>query len=208
MELQMTIQTKQYQIIRNLVSREVCDVLTDKLWALKKLNYFVFDNQCPISYSFYGILDPLLTKYREALSKEINIDLRPTYSYTRIYRVGEELAVHTDRESCEYSVTLCLGMSDETNPWPIYMGDEKVILAVGDACIYKGCDIPHRREMFEEEWQAQTFMHYVDSNGPYKDYELDGRDRLGEQESEPIPVAPKIENYKEKIDDGFFQDIT
>ena len=36
----------------------------------------------------------------------------------------------------------------------------------GDGVVYKGCDIEHWRNEFEGDWHAQTFLHYVNKNGP------------------------------------------
>jgi hypothetical protein len=210
----MTIETNNYQLLPALLDKTECAGLTEKLWSLKELNYFTFDPQCPISYSFYGVLDPLLEKYRETISEIIGVDLLSAYSYTRIYRVGEVLHEHTDRDACEYSVTACLGMSNEDAPWPIFMGEEKLIQEIGDACIYKGCEIEHSRLRFDEEWQAQVFLHYVDANGPNKDQTFDGREHLGDSKDDVNLFADSraeqklgFRPIKEDYDDGFFQDI-
>jgi hypothetical protein len=60
-------------------------------------------------------------------------------------------------------------------------GKDKVelILEEGDLCIYKGTEMYHWRKPFIQSWYLQTFIHYVNSEGPYKDNIFDGRRCLG-----------------------------
>jgi hypothetical protein len=51
---------------------------------------------------------------------------------------------------------------------------------IGDAVMYRGCDIYHWREAYKEgKWQAQVFLHYVDQNGPHAEWKYDKRESLG-----------------------------
>ena len=114
----------------------------------------------------------LLTKF-DLMEKETSLKLHPTYSYWRMYTKLADLKKHTDRPSCEISVTAMIG-SDGTS-WPIFIGGKEIELNDGDAVIYLGCEIPHWREEFLGDWHAQVFFHYVDSNGPYKEFNRDKR---------------------------------
>ena len=96
-----------------------------------------------------------------------------TYSFARLYTYNAELKPHTDRPSCEISVTVMYGSSGES--WPIYMGDKPVELNPGDACIYLGCEVNHYRKNFTGDWHSQAFLHYVDKNGPHASYKFDKR---------------------------------
>lgn len=90
--------------------------------------------------------------------------LCPTYSYLRVYKHGDVLKRHTDRNSCEFSMTLTLMREDGDDIWPIYLETDrthKVELEAGDALIYKGVESPHWRNKFEGERLAQVFLHYV-----------------------------------------------
>ena len=49
----------------------------------------------------------------------------------------------------------------------------------GDLCLYHGCDLYHWREPFTQRWYLQSFLHYVNANGPYKDCLYDKRTYLG-----------------------------
>jgi len=51
---------------------------------------------------------------------------------------------------------------------------------IGDAVMYRGCDIYHWRESYKEgKWQAQVFLHYVDQDGPHAEWKYDKRESLG-----------------------------
>jgi hypothetical protein len=153
------------------------------------------DDQAPISYNAYAdpFMDTILGASTKTIGKYVNKELVPTYSYWRLYQQGEILARHYDRESCEISVTLCLGyntsnVDQEQYPdydWPMFVEttDEPengvpIHLKPGDMIIYKGCEIDHWRERFIGLNHAQVFLHYNDANGPYNNA-LDGRPILG-----------------------------
>lgn len=127
------------------------------------------DPQVPNSAAHYGlpVCNTLLGLLCHELSEEAGKTLKPTYSYCRVYRKGNTLAPHKDRPSCEYSVTLNLS---QTHKWPIFMGKKALDLQPGDACLYRGCEIEHSRKEFEGDEYIQVFLHYVDAEGPYRDY--------------------------------------
>ena len=127
------------------------------------------DPQVPNSAAHYGlpVCNTLLGLLCEKVSEAAGKKLKPTYSYCRVYRKGNTLAPHKDRPSCEYSVTLNLS---QTHKWPIFMGPRSVDLRPGDACLYRGCDIEHSRKEFKGDEYIQVFLHYVDADGPYRDY--------------------------------------
>jgi predicted 2-oxoglutarate/Fe(II)-dependent dioxygenase YbiX len=90
----------------------------------------------------------------------------PTYSYARVYKKGDVLAKHVDRDACEISLTIHL---DGDEDWSIYIenpsGDKiPVTLKSGDALLYLGCTAPHWRESFTGNFYSQVFLHYVRSN--------------------------------------------
>ena len=125
-----------YKIIKNLLSRDLCDFLF-KYWltqekAVKYLlqtkqtykhNIFIgtfeLDEQVVGHYSKYGdwSTDTILEDVRPKIEKELNLKLISTYSYTRVYRTGAELVRHIDRKSCNISATLNLG----GDMWPIFL---------------------------------------------------------------------------------------
>lgn len=159
-----------YAVLQNVFSKKMCKSLTDHMFDLFKQNKLSKDNQCPISDSirnepeFNVLVDPL----SKVIGKFTQTLLIPTFTYSRIYRPGEELKRHIDRPQCEVSATLTLGY-DSSDAWPIFFNENKVTLNVGDLAVYKGCDVEHWRPIFNGNWHVQVFIHYVDLNGPYRD---------------------------------------
>jgi hypothetical protein len=53
-----------------------------------------------------------------------------------------------------------------------------VVLAPGDAVLYRGTECPHWREAFAGEYASQVFLHYVRQGGPHASWRFDGRPAL------------------------------
>jgi alkylated DNA repair dioxygenase AlkB len=90
--------------------------------------------------------------------------LEPTYSYLRVYKNGDILHRHTDRNACEYSVSITLKREQADDIWPLCLETDevhKVCLEEGDGLIYKGVENSHWRDKFDGERLAQVFLHYV-----------------------------------------------
>jgi hypothetical protein len=102
--------------------------------------------------------------------------VKPSYVYLASYLSGAELKKHTDREQCEFSVTLSLDFSPEPvreTPWPIRLdtlrGTVTVHQALGDGLVYRGTRVPHYRDTLPEgRTSTSIFFHYVplDFTGP------------------------------------------
>jgi alkylated DNA repair dioxygenase AlkB len=115
------------------------------------------------------------------MNKIVGLTLYPTFTYARIYYTGATLRSHIDRPSCEYSTTICI---DSTDIWDFYIkdrsGKENIFkLNPGDMCVYSGCELPHWRKPYEGQKQMQCFLHYVNSEGPYKNFKYDKRPMMG-----------------------------
>jgi hypothetical protein len=192
----MTFKNKQYLIVKNFLDKDILDLVQDYFFVrIKSGSADRNDSQVPGSYCFYSdpLIETILDRSVKELSKKIKIDLLPTYSYTRLYIRGNELENHRDRSSCEISATLSLGFDGEINPIFFSKNEDKsnpikILLNPGDLCLYRGCDLWHWRPPFENNWYLQAFLHYVDGNGPYKDYLYDKREFLG------MPPAINKEN--------------
>jgi alkylated DNA repair dioxygenase AlkB len=136
----------------------------------------------------YG--DPVLDELMNALIPRVEyctgLALFPTYTFARIYKRGDQLKPHRDRRACEISLSINLGQIPD-KPWALCVeGRDKVqasaLLNPGDALIYRGIELTHWREPYEGEQTVQTFMHYVDQNGPNAGERFDGRPALGTPE--------------------------
>jgi len=146
------------------------------------------DNLKPNDSSKFGyyadpLIEVMLKQCKPAIEEKTGLELEPTYSFSRAYQEGEELRPHTDRPSCEISVTINVACTGDI--WPIWMQYEnndpvKCMLNPGDAVIYKGCEATHwRRKLPESQINVQFMLHYVDKNGPHAEYKFDRREALG-----------------------------
>lgn len=176
---------EKYMHLKNFLDINNCKELTAELKRLVDAKITTKDVQCPTSEAIYGAVafEKLLEDLRPYFEKATGKRLLPTYSYARLYKTGEKLKIHTDRPACEISATITLGFDGEA--WPIYMGDEnktnasEIKMGVGDAVLYRGMEKHHWRKKFKGNWQAQVFLHYVDADGPYKEWKFDKRPSLG-----------------------------
>jgi len=136
-------------------------------------------------FGYYAdpLIEVMLKQCLPAVEKNTGLELEPTYSFSRVYQEGEELTPHTDRPSCEISVTINVACTGKV--WPIWMQYEdkdpvKCILNPGDAVIYKGCEVTHwRRKLPKSQMSVQFMLHYLDKNGSHAEYKFDKRTALG-----------------------------
>jgi hypothetical protein len=104
-----------------------------------------------------------------AVSAIVGQPVKPSYVYFASYQGGAFLEKHTDRSQCEFSITLCLDYSPEPRrqtPWPIQLhtpnGITTVYQSIGDALVYRGCQLPHSRDVLPMgHTSTSIFFHYV-----------------------------------------------
>jgi hypothetical protein len=184
-------ETKRYVIDRNFMKESECKIMSQALIFKMLNNPNDGDPQVPGSYCEYSneICESLLSHQKKRMEFITGLDLIPTYSYMRIYKKGDKLEKHIDRQSCEISATVNLFSKKITDEWPIWFKNQKtsysapVILYSGHAAIYRGKELEHWREPFvcdEDNFQVQVFLHYIDANGPYAEtWKYDQRPCIG-----------------------------
>lgn len=175
------IKNIKYKVIKNFLTKEEVNLLVHYCRIKHRTNFNSFDccqNDNGDTY-FYGdpLMESLMLNKKKLMQEETGLELLPTYAFWRMYTLHADLKKHKDRPSCEVSVTVMIG-SDGTK-WPIYMDGTEINLEPGDAAIYLGCEVEHWRKEFTGDWQAQTFLHYVDKNGPNKEWAKDKRPIYG-----------------------------
>jgi len=175
-----------YKVIKKFISKEMAQHLALEMKLYRdaseddpNLHSEYFSNPAIILGKQFRFWFPwggeaLLSQKKQHISELFCKKLFPTYSYGRIYYFGSEMKKHTDRPSCDYSVTVCLRKQKD---YPIYMDGEAIELEEGDACIYRGCEVEHWREKCQSREHIQLFMHYVEESNIK--YHYDGRKRLG-----------------------------
>ena len=126
---------------------------------------------------------------KNKLDSVIDLNLQETYSYSRKYVRGASLSAHTDRPSCEISLTFPLAYNtDDNTPWKIWLNNEynwvnhndrrgqkfikkntqdvkpqrgiSVDLEVGDVLLYQGPNIPHWRNTLMGDYSYHMFIHF------------------------------------------------
>ena len=123
----MSFKKNKYQVIRNAISKELANLAYTYLQISAEADYWMItnqvthdknplvgnfkDQQVPGSYAKYAdrLMETLLVKVIPIMKAKTELNLIPTYSYTRLYRKGNILKRHKDRPSCEISTTLNLG---------------------------------------------------------------------------------------------------
>ena len=211
---------KKYEIVRGAISTELANFIFNYLLLHRNATAHLMehgvikdgrgsgiwgtwkDPQIPNTFSKYGdpVIETLQMKLLPIMRKITERNLIPCYGYVRIYKKGDELVRHFDRESCETSCTLHLG----GDPWKIFIdpsgktgvkkivNENKVVLKKkppkgislvmkpGDMLAYCGQVMEHWREPFKGNVHAQTFIHYNDQDGPHGRKNLfDGRPLMG-----------------------------
>ena len=198
----MSFKKTHYKIVRNVISKDLAKFIYHYFLIKRQVARTLFDTkyispfttywgvwnetQVPDTYSHYSdiVFETLMGEILERVEKETGHKLFPTYSYGRIYKTGDVLARHTDRNSCEISATMHLGGDAK---WPIYLSKQKnaagleVNLEPGDILIYKGCELEHWREGFPGKDYCQAFLHYIDKSKSdiVAKHKFDGRPFLG-----------------------------
>ena len=169
-----------------LHKRKVARHLFDTRFISPYTEYFGAwtDSQVPNTYAHYAdlVMENLLIGLKPKVEQESGLSLHETYSYARIYKVGDVLARHKDRASCAVSATLHLGGDKD---WPLYLEPSgkkgqagiSIDLKPGDMILYSGCKVEHWREPYPGQVYTQVFLHYDDIKN--EKTRFDGRPFVG-----------------------------
>ena len=199
-------QGKGYANLQGFVPREVCNAILARLkidLSRQGISLESIERDGPLlrqkAPELYGYHYPMFTSFlwgmTPAIEELTGEALLPTYCYFRLYRKDDVCRVHSDRPSCEHSVSLTLGYADDL-PWPLevssrpvdkpferaedqFAADEPttaVPMQVGDAVLYRGVHRAHGRTTPNpNRWSAHLFLHWVARDGPYAEHAFDGQ---------------------------------
>jgi hypothetical protein len=192
-----------YLICRQAIPPALRDFIATEYQILYKARRLKVDNQVGAGYSAFGVdaAETLMQMLLPFVEIQTGHKLFPTYSFGRIYAKGASLVRHTDRPSCEVSVSATIAQSGKAS-WPlnlVSLGGKMVAadLMPGDLLLYKGIELTHWREVFEGDTQLQLFLHYVRQDGPYAKYKFDMRPSLGASPNKAV-----LEESKKDKPDG------
>jgi len=189
-----------FLVVRNFIDSERAKNLSEEFKKYCEDNNISDDVQIPdtpAKYNYQSFLE-LLCEKTPQISEVIGETVLPTYSYARVYKNGDVLIKHTDRDACEVSLTVHL---DGDRSWEIFVQtpDKKEIpvnLKCGDALLYLGCDAPHWRNSFDGSFYSQVFLHYVKSRGERSYAYFDRRqNRDNNILGESINFCSKLESF-------------
>lgn len=160
----------------------------------KEQTEYVSENMANVPFG-----ESMLIMLKKPLQDALELSLVPTYSFGRTYYRDARLFAHTDRPSCEVSMTFPIEYeTDDKKPWSIWvlgdknyvgvdyqeawqyvqhknfeerfaMGAKRVFLEPGDVLAYQGCNAIHWRDKLVGNFSRHIFAHYVDANGPLYD---------------------------------------
>ena len=151
-------------IHRNFLDIETCNRHADRMDEYRH-GSCRDDIQSPGSFARYGLNWDLLEECHEKVEEAFGLELIPAYEYSRIYVTGNDLFRHKDRPACQHSVTI--NLRNQGDPWEFHWEGGSCLMLPGDAVVYHGCEVEHWREENKGLEVYQTFLHYVDANGPY-----------------------------------------
>lgn len=191
-----------YATIRGLIPAEVAANLFRQLQidlkaAGQSFDVFAKSHQLSnhqtvdISGHFYRPLTTFLWGLTPVVEHLTGADLLPSYDYFRIYRQDDVCRVHSDRPSCEHSISLTLAYSDGA-AWPLEVGSIRVAaegpcfddwggephsavsMQPGDAVLYRGMDLRHgRTSPNPNRWSAHLFLFWVERGGAFAQHAFD-----------------------------------
>jgi hypothetical protein len=102
--------------------------------------------------------------------------VKVSYAYVAAYQSGSALERHTDREECEYTITICVDATPEpvaTCPWPIDLdtkgGTARIFQELGEGLLFRGRTLAHQRGRIPSGHSVTSMLlHYVDQqfDGP------------------------------------------
>jgi len=207
MKVEGDYQSNGYAALRGLVPPEVCDVFLRRLkqdmdsaripmQRFAQTSEILSKNAVEIYGYQYRPMIQFLWGMTPAICEATGRDLLPTYNYFRLYQQGDICRVHSDRASCEHSLSLTLAYSDG-EPWALDIGKDRIddtqpieegfgdkpfssiLMQPGDGVLYQGYDLRHGRVIPNpNRWSAHMFLHWVDRDGPHKDQAFDQREPM------------------------------
>ena len=202
MELSGDYHKQGYALASNLFPAEVVQALLERIETDIKASNAGFRDfarqldlmhkpTVEISGHLYAPLITFLWALTPTISALVGRELLPSYDYFRIYSQGDICRLHSDRPSCEHSLSLTLGYSD-AKPWALDIGsipmegpdylresfEEEPFASIpmnpGDAVLYQGVRYRHGRlTPNPNRWSAHLFLHWVDRHGPYRNHAFD-----------------------------------
>lgn len=185
------IKNPHYTILKQAVSPENCELLADYARFKAQIKPNTTQNVDPLDnvHREYGdpLLELLLEKVTPMIAHTLGCAVWPTLSFYYVYQHGTELKPHSDRSSCQWVASLCIGadpaFKKTQKTWPLILKikDKKTAIKLhdGDILLFKGHETEHWRERFTGQWFVSAIFAFVEQDGPYAFQKYDQRASLG-----------------------------
>jgi predicted 2-oxoglutarate/Fe(II)-dependent dioxygenase YbiX len=201
--LNTELEKNNYVFIPRLIDPERARKIGSEYESFAEYYQLGGDEQAPYSRAAYDYKPALelLCELTPKISNFTGLTVLPTYSYIRVYQTGDDLKKHSDRDSCEISITLNLNGDCD---WPFHVerpdgSIASLIMQPGDAILYLGCKATHWRDTIPGSKCVQVFLHYVDSNGPKSSSYFD-KAGIGQDHFKKLLNIPKASFEHEYVD--------
>lgn len=165
-----------YAYLSELVTEEMCNKFTQIMLDKKSTGVLAYEGQIfhyKNSYGQGGIaeMEDFLQKLTPVLSERLNLKVKPSNTYARIYYNGSTLKPHVDRPGLDYTMSVTL-FSNLKNDWPLVtidkLGNEvRCNINRRDGLLIHGTEMNHWRDDLtcaEDEYVVQMFLHWTRIN--------------------------------------------
>ena len=191
LQLGTVVQTTSHYVLKQVLSAKDCELLADYARFKEKIKPNITVKRDPLDHVHreYGdpLMEMLLEKLTPLIEQTLGIALWPTLSFYYVYHHGNALQPHTDRSSCQWVASLCIGADPEfeqaNTAWPLILKDAAtptaIALNAGDILLFKGHETEHWREAFSGQWFVSAIFAFVEQSGPHAFQKFDQRTSLG-----------------------------
>jgi hypothetical protein len=172
-------------LLTDLLPTPIAEVAGEYVRLRLRTGHLEREADGPGAYAEYA--DPLVESLFHVVQGTVELvtgcAISPSYGFLRIYTAGAQLAPHTDRAACMYTLTLPLAGDCGGMEWPLCargLDGQNITVApsVGSGVLMLGQRVQHWREPLETGWLACAFLHWVAPDGP-EELKFDGRPSLG-----------------------------
>jgi hypothetical protein len=123
-EVQSQFELYRYVALKSLINDGLAAMLYGHIKQRVAAQNVRASNEPGMEGSVEAGSDPLMENVLSGLGPQVEqltgLELHPTYSFFRLYRKGDRLDRHQDRQSCEVSISVNLGQVSDT-PWPLWI---------------------------------------------------------------------------------------
>jgi hypothetical protein len=161
-----------YAVVRDIIPGTFLNHIQDYYRRLVLNGYLRFGDSQSLRYNLNN--EPFaqwLHHHTAALvAHAIPEPVKCSYSYIGCYVAGAVLERHTDREQCEYTLSMTIDATPSQareDAWPLCLDTPdgsrvEAFLSPGDGLIFKGRELSHYRERLADGRTSRSiFLHYV-----------------------------------------------